>query len=241
MSDYRGYCQPIQDQGNCGSCTAYGSCGITELRGHLKYGALAKLSETDLFACSGGTCARGNTVEATFNRAMRGVPLYDCRPSVDHDTDCGDGRCPDWWINAIKIVSPRQLATDAEINAAIDAGGVVATMAVPESFTHYTGGHYTGQLGPHDPVLGYHMIGIVGRDDDGFDLLRNSWNVDWGEDGYCWIQRGVCELEYYVFDVSDDVEPEEPQPEPEPVNWGLIALLAIIVIAVLLGLLVVYQ
>lgn len=230
MSDYRGYCQPIQDQGNCGGCTAYGTVGITELRDFLKYGVLKKYSETDLFACSGGTCSQGNTMEATFARAMRGIPLEVCRPTVNVDTRCGEGRCEEWWINAIKILNPRKLTTKEEIDEAIDSGGVVATLEVHESFTHITEGIYTGPTGSFDPLLGYHCIGIVGRTEDGADLLRNSWNLDWGEGGYCWIKRGVSELEYYVFDVSDEVEADEP--DEEPVIPSILPIIFIIVIAV---------
>lgn len=233
MTLWDDYCNPIQDQGNCGSCTAFGITGIAELRAFIKYGVLPKLSEKDLFACSGGTCARGNTMEAAFARAMRGIPVYECCPYVDKDTMCGEGRCENWWENAIKILNPTKLETNKEIDNAIDEGGAVATLAVYESFTHYKKRIYTGPTGPYDPLVGYHCIGITGMDiDNNADRIRNSWNTTWGEEGKGWITRGICGLKYYVFDVSNDVEPDE-EPDGFEYNPALIAIIIIIIIAII--------
>jgi len=233
MSDHRPSCQPIQDQGNCGSCTAFGITGIAELRAFLKYGTPIKLSEKDLFFCSGGKCAQGNTMDAAFARAMRGIPVYECCPYEDKDALCGQDRCEEWWSNAIKVLDPELIIDDTEIDIEIDGGGIVGTMAVYESFTYLVGDDvYTGPTGIFDPLLGYHCIGIVGRTGDGADILRNSWATDWGNEGYCKITRKCSGLEYWRLDISNEVEPDDG-PEPDdglPVNPLILAIIVIVII-----------
>ena len=130
-----------------------------------------------------------------------------------------DDYSDEWWLTAKKIVSWRKLTNRIDVDEALERGSVVGTMAVHQSFLHYKSGVYHS-LGVGDPIVGYHAIGIVGCDEGkNADLLRNSWGTDWGMDGYCWIQQGDSELEYYELVINGEVEPE---PEPEKPWWQLL-------------------
>lgn len=64
-------------------------------------------------------------------------------------------------------------------------------------------GEGTGDIpypGPGDRLEGGHAVVAVGYDDarkigsqTGALLIRNSWSIDWGEDGYGWLPYAYVE------------------------------------------------
>ncbi|EYB96055.1 hypothetical protein Y032_0154g3016 [Ancylostoma ceylanicum] len=87
-------------------------------------------------------------------------------------------------------------------------GPVVAAFKVYQDFSYYKGGIYvctnTKALSPFQHKWGMqtgaHAVKVVGWGrENGTDywLIANSWNTDWGEDGYFRIVRGTdnCEIE----------------------------------------------
>jgi len=223
MTDWRAYCSPIRDQGDCGSCTAFGTIGAWESLIRIKESNPSldiDLSESDLFACSGGTCSGGNTVEATLNQALSGVCLESCLPYEPRDRSCGQDRCGEWWNTGKKLSSWKPVNNQGEMRARLDKGPLAGTMAVHQSFLNYLGGVYHS-LGPSDPIVGYHMIAIVGYNDTlGAWLLRNSWGTGWGMVGYCWIKYGDSEIDVEMYALEPDGPIPEPQPTPSPCKWG---------------------
>lgn len=216
--DWRSWCTAVKNQLNCGSCTAFGSIGAWEPLVRIKLGnpeLEIDLSETDLFACSGGKCEQGNTMDATLNHALKGVCVESCQPYVDRDVACGEGRCGDWWKTGRKLKSWKKITDVQEIKKALSFGPIVGTMAVPNSFMNYVDGVYR-RLGPTDPIMGYHCIAIVGYDDSlGAWLCKNSWGQYFGMKGYFWIAFGECQIDEEAY----QIEPSEegiPEPEPEP-------------------------
>ncbi|EYB96045.1 hypothetical protein Y032_0154g3007 [Ancylostoma ceylanicum] len=76
-------------------------------------------------------------------------------------------------------------------------GPVVAAFKVYEDFSFYKGGIYVHKWGIQ---TGAHAVKVIGWGrENGTDywLIANSWNTDWGEDGYFRIVRGTdnCEIE----------------------------------------------
>uniref|UniRef100_A0A1I7UBU8 Pept_C1 domain-containing protein n=1 Tax=Caenorhabditis tropicalis TaxID=1561998 RepID=A0A1I7UBU8_9PELO len=72
-------------------------------------------------------------------------------------------------------------------------GPVEVAFTVYEDFEHYTGGVYVHTAGPS---LGGHAVKMLGWGVDNgtpYWLCANSWNEDWGENGYFRIIRGVNE------------------------------------------------
>jgi len=223
MTDWRSYCSPIRDQGDCGSCTAFGTIGAWEALIRIlepNRNIYLDLSEADLFACSGGTCDGGNTVEATLDQTLKGVCLEYCLPYEPRDRSCGEDRCIDWREGARALQSWERIENIHQMKALLDKGPLAGTMAVHQSFLNYVSGVYHS-LGPFDPVVGYHMIAIVGYDDTlGAWLLRNSWGTGWGMDGYCWIRYGDSEIDVEMYVLEPGPLPPEPEPEPSPCLIG---------------------
>jgi len=216
--DWRSFCSQIRDQGSCGSCTAFGTISTWEavIRIQAKDASLGiDLSESDLFSCSGGTCEEGNTVENVLNRALYGVCLESCLPYRPVDRPCGEGRCREWWKTGKKLKQWLSVNDPKEMKSLLDRGPLAGTMAVHQSFFNYVDGVYHS-LGVTDPVVGYHMIAIVGYDDSlSAWLIRNSWGTGWGMKGYCWIRYGDSMIDEEMYSLEPD-GPIEPEPEPEP-------------------------
>lgn len=134
------------------------------------------LSERDLFSCSGGTCANGNTMKATLDRALVGVCTEECAPYDARDHACGSGRCSEWLLTGKRLSSWRKVTDGAEMKALLDEGPMVGVLAVHQSFLNYISGTYHSL--EIDPVVGYHCVSMVGYSDElGAWLLRNSWGL----------------------------------------------------------------
>ena len=241
--DWTALAEPIQDQGQCSSCTSFGLVGVMEALYFQKYGKQVKLSERDLFFCSGGKCEEGNTMEAPLDHARdEGVATGECCPYGDvadgRDRDCGEGRCGEWWVEGVKIASWVKLNKQAEIDAAIREGPLFMSMAVPQSFMNYVGGVFHS-LGVFDPIVGYHAIGCFGKDfDNRWIEVRNSWGPQgWGEESLSkhipgergWFRAQAddeaLELEYYKVVINGPIpEPEPPTPSPCTVGNGVAKL-----------------
>ncbi|KIH62533.1 papain family cysteine protease [Ancylostoma duodenale] len=76
-------------------------------------------------------------------------------------------------------------------------GPLVATFKVYQDFSFYKSGIYVHKWGAQ---TGAHAVKVVGWGrENGTDywLIANSWNTDWGEDGYFRMVRGTnnCEIE----------------------------------------------
>ena len=77
-------------------------------------------------------------------------------------------------------------------------GPITGMFFVKQDFLAYKSGVYEPKL--LSPPLGGHAIKIMGfGTEDGKDywLVANSWNEDWGDDGYFKIIRGkdACQIE----------------------------------------------
>jgi C1A family cysteine protease len=218
MIDWRYKCTPIRDQGSCGSCTAFGAIGAIEALLRIKYATEKDLSERDLFACSGGKCSEGNTVEATLDRAMSGIATEDKCPYVPKDSTCMNY---DRSAGA-KITGYGCVIGTKDIKQALGSGPVVGTMAVHESFLHYRLGVYHS-LGQQDPIIGYHCITIVGYDDAlGAWLIRNSWGAGWGLRGYAMIKYGDSKIDTTAYTIYINTPSPTPIPKSKCCGIGLL-------------------
>lgn len=218
---------PIQNQGSCGSCTAYGWNSIVEGRTRQVHGSCPKLSEADALACAGGSCDHGNTMAKAGEKAVRGTATLECCPNGNMPSGftprCGANRCAEWWNQgAVKLASYTQVSGLAAVKEALNEGPIVVDMQVYQSFINYAGGVYK-KLPSGDSLLGGHCISLWGYDDDqGCFLLRNSWGTNWGETpwGEPAGERGWCRIAYseidHFFKVVPDgaVEPDPPTPSP---------------------------
>lgn len=206
-----GMITPIRDQGQCGSCVAFGSCAAVEGTARVESGNAGldiDLSEAYLFYCKaaeeGRTC--GGPTGGWYPKAALdvfsqagGVPDEGCFPYSAGDQPCR--ACEDWQGRATTIAAWKPLDTPAEMKEWIATHGpVVASMVVYEDFQHYRGGIYSHVSGEE---LGGHCICIVGYDDERECWIgKNSWNTGWGEEGFFWIAYGQCGIDSGMLGVE---------------------------------------
>jgi len=222
-----------QDQGNCGSCTGYGTCKTFEINDNIKHGSYSKRSERDLFKCAGGSCSQGNTMQKVLDRTLIGIASIECCPNNEMptgiDRPCGDATCANWSETAKKSLSWKQVSLEEAkmLMGAENPQAVVGSMAVHQSFMNYKSGSYHS-LGATDFVVGYHCVCIAGFDSEkGTALLWNSWGDDWGHGnenvagGLCDIKWDDSELAFYQLVPDGEIPPgPEPQPTPSPCPFG---------------------
>jgi cathepsin L len=201
--DYRdqGVVNPIRDQGQCGSCWAFSAIQAVESTYALATKTLYSLSEQNLVDCDFLSlgCDGGNMLTAflflitwqseyvalgadyPYTAATGDSCLYDSSKAVGPLVDDFDEVLP-FDEDGLKT----SVATYGPHSVAIDAAGV--------SFQLYTGGVYNDQS--CSAISLDHGVGVVGYGNDAsagldFWLVRNSWGVSWGEQGYIRIARNA--------------------------------------------------
>ncbi len=224
----QGGCTPVRDQGQCGSCWAFGTVGPLESAILLEDGQSKDLAEqylvscnTDDWGCDGGFWAHdyhewklgadgtgpGAVYEADFPYTATDAP---CNGPYTHHESIAD------WVyigNDSSVPS-----TDAIKQAILDHGPVSAAVCVNSAFQAYTGGVFTGSWFCFSIN---HAIVLVGWDDSlGAWRLRNSWGDDWGEDGYMWIAYGK---QYVGYSANYVVYEGSTPPTPPAAPTGLAA------------------
>ncbi|NIP55865.1 MAG: hypothetical protein GWO26_28545, partial [Phycisphaerae bacterium] len=153
---------PIRDQGNCGSCVAFGVVATMECQWNIqnnKSNLNADLSEAHLFFCGGSCgCSFGWWVPPALTYAEEhGVSTESCFPYQDHDMPCE--LCKNWEKKSVRIDKWKEITGVAQRKKSLAKHGpLVGCMDVYEDFTTYTGGVYQHATGER---LGGHCISIV--------------------------------------------------------------------------------
>ncbi len=223
-------CTPIRDQDGCGSCWAFSAVGAMESTILLNEGASEDLSEQWLVSCTwAGSCSGGwHTSALEFFRCDGARdPCGDCGAVLEADfpyqaADVPCYNCPGaGYPHPYYLVSWTRLstgvATPAQIKQAIYTHGPVSTTVYVNSAFHaYTGGVFNDC----ESAQVNHAVVLVGWDDtqgaSGVWILRNSWDTDWGEDGYMRIEYGcsrvgyaTCYVNYSTRDCNNNDVPDE--------------------------------
>jgi len=201
-------CTPVRDQGNCGSCWAFGTTGVLEQNILIVDGVSKDLSEQYLLSCNvnGWSCAGGWWAH-DYHKSK--VPPGEPGPGAVYEGDfayeetrvaCNPPHSHHETISDWKYVAPPgSLPSVAELKQAIyDHGPIAVAMCVGPRFTSYRGGVLTEGDVCNDDVN--HGVILVGWDDSlgphGAWILRNSWGPKWGEDGYMNIAYGLSNVGY---------------------------------------------
>ena len=198
-----GAVNPIQDQGQCGSCWAFSATASMEGAVEIKYGTLLKFSEQLLVDCDtyDSGCNGGNANNG-FHYYQTNGPMSE----ASYPYTAKDGTCK---YNASAAYSYRTAATMYYTQVAYDdvnamyAGLTkqpltVRIYASTYSFQTYKSGIYDDLS---CPTTHNHATNVVGYGVDAnnveYWLMRNSWGTGWGEQGYMKMQvqptgPGIC-------------------------------------------------
>ncbi|MHB8120317.1 MAG: C1 family peptidase [Methanothrix sp.] len=215
----RDWTTPVKDQGNCGSCWAFGAIGAVEARTKIARddpSYIPDFSEQELVSCSDcGGCV-GSVMPCPMDWMYRmglfgeGCFAYTSGPTGSAGS-CGgytsaSGDTPRI-TNTAKECSPvrENYLRDwwwvnnleySNVNAmklALMHGPIVGSFLVYQDFQTYTSGIYEHATGS---LVGGHAITIVGWGcESGKDywICKNSWGNWWGESGWFRIRMGTDE------------------------------------------------
>jgi C1A family cysteine protease/predicted secreted protein len=198
-------CTSVKDQGNCGSCWAFGTVGPLESNILIQDGLVKDLSEqylvscnTDGWGCNGGWWAH----DYHLNKIPPGEPDAGAVYEADFPYQAANVSCNPPHAHHEKIVSWRYVGSEYGIppvddikQAILDHSPVSAAVCVGSAFQGYSGGIFQ----TNETCTGYvnHAVVLVGWDDNqGVWYLRNSWGPSWGESGYMRIKYGTSKVGY---------------------------------------------
>jgi hypothetical protein len=220
--DGENWVTPMQDQGACGSCVAFGTVATIECQARIQSTNPSldiDLSEADLFFCGAGrNCQTGWWPAYALDYAKdEGISDEGCFPYRDQDMDCA--LCSDKADRLIKIGSWQEIINIDQRKEWLDKKGpLVACMAVYRDFFSYRDGvyrHVTGDL------AGYHAISCIGySEEEGCWICKNSWGTDWGNQGFFKIAYGEADMDaefamYGVEELAGPLVEEEEEEEEE--------------------------
>lgn len=203
----KGAVTEVKDQGTCGSCWAFSATEEIESAVFMATGKLPVLSTQQIISCdkTDKGCDGGDTVTAyKYVTKAGGIDTDSDYPDESHETG-ETGRCSWDKEKAAQItgytyaVSPcdsgscksqdedglaTALASKGPISVCVNAGGA--------GWQSYRGGVYKRTCSGAASALD-HCVQLVGYDKSGetpYWIVRNSWNTDWGIDGYMHLAMG---------------------------------------------------
>jgi len=192
----QGYVTPVRDQ-RCGNCWAYSALGAYEGSYKKINGSLIDASEQYAENCVDGDCGGGLAYKimewmVDNNKNLEKETVV---PDAGANQPCSGGTpTTNYYATDWGVVDPSgdisKIASVAAIKDAIcKYGPIAASVQVTGLFQNYAGGVFYEFASNYNSPSSNHAITIVGWDDDkGAWLIKNSWGIDWGEDGYMWIK-----------------------------------------------------
>lgn len=201
----KGVISNVKDQGHCGSCWAFGSTETLESYAALATGLLPVLAPQQLVSCAPNTLqcggvggCQGSIPEVAFNYVqLYGMTTEWQMPYTSYSG--ANGKClynitADLKQQEITISGYQKLPPN-DYNAVLHAVATIGPLAVnvqANTWRDYEGGVFNGCSNYSNVDLD-HVVQLVGygTDPHGGDywLVRNSWDVTWGEAGYIRLKR----------------------------------------------------
>ena len=197
---------PIRNQGQCGSCWAFGATEAMSDRWAIDNDDVI-LSPQHMVSCDKNNygCQGGYLNYAWNFITGTGVVDDDCYPYTSGKSG-QDGACKAACANSNKPFKPKKStkgihptsvkATQQQIQ---QFGPVEAAFTVYQDFMSYKSGVYQHKTGG---LLGGHAIKCLGwGTENGVDywLMANSWDTTWGDKGFFKIKRGDCGVDAQMY------------------------------------------
>jgi C1A family cysteine protease len=205
---------PIRNQGQCGSCWAFGTTAAVESAIAIFDKQIVDLSEQYILDCnpSGYSCSGGYWAYDLYLKP--GGAMEKQYPYSAYDGSCKGGNVDHpYKIQEFHGVTAWSID---EIKAAIyQYGAVGVTMSVCGSFPGYGGGVYDSN--ECNNAQSNHIVALVGWDDTmphkkgkGVWIMRNSWGTSWGDNGFAYMAYGVARIEedptYVIYKAEDPTD-----------------------------------
>lgn len=192
----KGLVTPVKNQGQCGSCWAFSTTGSVEGQHARKTGTLLSLSEQQLVDCSqdqGNQGCNGGWMDSGFLYIMSEPGGLETE--ADYPYTATDGTCssdPSLEQAPVKSYADIKPGSEAALMAAVATVGPVSVAidASGNDFQNYNGGVYVAaSCSSTELDHGVLVVGYGTQNGQDYWLVKNSWDVTWGMDGYIMMAR----------------------------------------------------
>lgn len=183
----KGAVNPVQNQGQCGSCWAFSSVAAMEGSHFINKGELLKLSEQQFVDCASTTgnegCNGGLEVWAFKYAESDPLELEKDYPYTAKTQKCKSVKSKE--IVAVESYKRVPKKSVAQLKAAVAVQPTcVSVDAANLHFQMYTGGILDTDKCGHDLDHAVTAVGYGNEAGKEYLIVRNSWGADWGEKGY---------------------------------------------------------
>ncbi len=205
------YVTPVRDQGDCGSCVAFGTAATVETTARVLYGYTLPIdvSEAQLFYCVAGS--QGATCDSGWwpDEALTAFENPGITDGTHFPYTAGDRSCglrTGWQNSVTKIGGWHAITSVAAMKDWISTRGpLTACFSVYDDFYSYESGVYSHHVGD---LVGGHCVSIVGYDDTQHCwIAKNSWGTWFGANGYFRIGYGECGIDAEMWAVDSVIVP----------------------------------
>jgi C1A family cysteine protease len=195
----KGAVTPVKDQGQCGSCWAFGSTVATEGATFVGSGKLISLSEQQFVSCDkadgNAGCNGGDQLPALQWLAKQ--PGQCTEAGYPYTSGGGkDGKCETTCAPAAKISKATEITAFNTSALELALSTVPVSLSVDASanfWQSYSGGVITSRCKCSSDSCLDHGVGGVGYGTDSsagdYYIVKNSWAADWGLKGYILLGR----------------------------------------------------
>jgi len=207
----KGWVTPVEDQGGCGSCVAFGTTAAVESAVRVANNnpnLAVDLSEAQVFYCygkaAGATCGTGWWPDGALNGFKTGVVDAACFPYTAGDQNCN--LCGNWKDRLTAITGWTAITNTSAMKTQISSKGPVsACFTVYNDFFAYSTGIYSPDV--QSGVAGGHCVCVVGYNDaEKYWICKNSWGANWGESGFFCIAYNVCGIDSEMWGINGIVD-----------------------------------
>lgn len=209
----RNFISDVKDQGQCGSCVAFGTAATIDANMRIVKNiavndsnatVLSDVSEAQLFFCNGDqgvTCELGWYPAAALSYAAHtGLAPEAVFPYSDHDQAC---LLASGWDNQVTKVGECDglMHPDDMKQQIASIGPLVTGFTVFADFLAYKSGVY--RWNQKDAALAGHCVCVIGYDDaQQAWICKNSWGTGWGLSGFFLIGYGQCGIDATMWSIS---------------------------------------
>ncbi|MDD5571967.1 MAG: C1 family peptidase, partial [Bacteroidales bacterium] len=192
---------PVKNQGSCGSCWAFANCGVFEALINARDVKVTDLSEQWFVNCSTNSPLMGHNAGCQGGY-FGGNEFTDlgCVYEPDEPYTQVNGTCDVSYAFHEKADGYKIILNDSMVPPPVDTikyylyyyGPLWITFAASSTqFQQYKSGVFTYD----DPAAPDHAVVLTGWDDaNQCWIVKNSWGIGWGENGYFRMKWNVCRV-----------------------------------------------